>query len=81
MSDYCYSDRLHSRSYDLYLQPKTFRFCLLRHNHPAVPLFPSFDRTFQDEVSFRHWVLIPRRVSASLSVQFGAEALLFPEAL
>jgi hypothetical protein len=36
---------------------------------------------FRDEVSFRHWVLIPRRVSAALSVQFQAEALLFPEAL
>jgi hypothetical protein len=32
-------------------------------------------------VPFRHWVLIPRRVSAALSVQFWAEARLFPEAL
>jgi hypothetical protein len=35
-SGYCYSDRLHSRSYDLYLQPRAFRFCLLQQNLPAV---------------------------------------------
>jgi hypothetical protein len=28
-SDYCYYDRLHSRSYDLYLQPWAFRLNLL----------------------------------------------------
>jgi hypothetical protein len=36
---------------------------------------------FRDEVSFRHIPHKPRRVFASFSVQFGAEALLFPETL
>jgi hypothetical protein len=45
--------RLHCRSYDLFLQPLAFRFYLLQQILPAVPLFPSFDGTFQDEVSFR----------------------------
>jgi hypothetical protein len=35
MSD---SDRLHSRSYDLFLQPQAFRFSLLQQNLPAVLL-------------------------------------------
>jgi hypothetical protein len=34
------------------LQPKAFSFCVLRQILLAVPLFPSFVGTFQDEVSF-----------------------------
>jgi hypothetical protein len=52
-SGYCYSDRLHSRSYDLFLQPMAFRFCLLQQDLPAVLLFPPFGGTFRDEASFR----------------------------
>jgi hypothetical protein len=52
-SGYCYSGRLHSRSYDLFLQPWAFRSCFLRQNRPAVPSFPPFGRTFRDEASFR----------------------------
>jgi hypothetical protein len=52
-SGYCYSDWLHSRSYDLFLQPMAFMFCFLWQDFPAVLLFPSFGRTFRDEVSFR----------------------------
>ena len=37
-SDYCYSGRLHYRSYDLDLQPWAFRFCVLRQILPAVLL-------------------------------------------
>jgi hypothetical protein len=36
VSDYCYSDRLHLRILDLFLQPLAFRFSLLKHNLPAV---------------------------------------------
>jgi hypothetical protein len=52
-SDYCYSDRLHNRSYDLVLQPMAFRFCFLWQNRRAVLLSLSFGRIFRDGVSFR----------------------------
>jgi hypothetical protein len=47
------ADRLHSRSYDLFLQPMAFRFRFLWQNLPAVLLFLPFGGTFQDEASFR----------------------------
>jgi hypothetical protein len=53
VTDYCYSGRLHYRSYDLVLQPLAFRSCLLWQIPTAVLFFQPFGRTFQDEVSFR----------------------------
>jgi hypothetical protein len=64
------SNRLHYRSYDLVLQPKAFRVCVLRQILPAVPLFPSFVGTFQDEVSFRLQFHFPEDL-VSVSVHLG----------
>jgi hypothetical protein len=58
------------------LQPLAFRFCLLQQILPAVPLFPSFDRTFQDEVSFRLRWTFPGGFGTSFR-SLGAEALCF----
>jgi hypothetical protein len=59
-------------------QPKAFRYCILLHYLPAVP---SSDKSeFQDEASFRHESITPEG-RCSLSVQFGTEVRLFPEAL
>jgi hypothetical protein len=66
-------------SYDMFLQPRAIRYHCLWRYLPVV--LSTAEAEFRDEVSFRHWVLIPRRVSAALSVQFGAEARLFPESL
>lgn len=75
-SDYCYSDRLHFRSYDLFLQPIAFGLCLLQHNLPAVRFFPSRDGTFPDEMSFRLLCTFPEGFDSSFRL-FVAEALHF----
>ena len=69
-SDYCYSGRLHYRSYDLVLQPLAFRFCLLQQNLPAVPFFLPHGRTFRDEASFRLRCQFPKD-PAPVSVDSG----------
>ena len=73
-SGYCYSGRLLSEV--LLPVPATHGFQALPVT--ALPSGCPFFRLaakFRDEVSFRHTMHGPLRVSASLSVHFGAEAL------
>jgi hypothetical protein len=78
--DYCYSGRLISSRQGGIPSTQGIPVLLFISLPSCCPFFLP-KQEFRDEVSFRHWVLIPRRVSAALSVQFQAEALLFPEAL
>jgi hypothetical protein len=79
-SGYCYSGRLlFSRQVGI---PATRGFPVLHFIAlPSGCPFFHLAAEFRDEASFRHMNHPPRRVFASFSVQFGAEALLFPEAL
>jgi hypothetical protein len=60
----------------VFLQPMAFRFRLLRQILPAVPLFPSFGGTFQDEVSFRLQCYFPEDL-ASVSDDSGPKPSVF----
>jgi hypothetical protein len=70
-----YSGRLHSRSYDLFLQPTAFRFCLLQQILPAV-LSPAY-AGFRDEVSFRLRCAIPEGAGTSFRCDSGPKPSVF----
>jgi len=73
-SDYCYSGRLHSRSYDLYLQPWAFRFCFLQQILPAV-LFSRLATGLPGRSVLQAPVRISRRIRHQFQVTRGRSSL------